>query len=117
MLRLRNLVLQTARETKAAGEIEETLRWGQPSYVPVRRGTGTTIRIDRDTSPAGDIALFVSCQSSLVSEWRAIFPEMTFGGNRSVHLRCDAPLPEAELRQMISMALTYHSSKRKRAAR
>jgi len=109
---LRALIVETAERTDHAGELEETLRWGQPSYLTVRPKTGTTIRIDRDTSGKGDYALFVSCQSSLVSEWRAMFPDLNFGGDRSVHFKLEDPFPEDNLRQMIVMALTYHKRKR-----
>lgn len=111
LLHLRRLILETAEQTKGAGEVEETLKWGQPSFLTVRPKTGTTIRIDRDTSGKGDIALFVSCQSSLVSEWRALYPHLIFGGDRSVHFKLGSALPENELRHMISMALTYHIKK------
>ncbi|PVB62847.1 DUF1801 domain-containing protein [Labrenzia sp. 011] len=113
MLDLRRLIHDTARENDGIGVLEETLKWGQPSFLTVRPKTGTTIRIDRDTSPRGDYSLFVSCRSSLVSQWRGLFPHLTFGGDRSVHFRLEDPMPVNELRQMITMALTYHSGKRK----
>ncbi|WP_269582118.1 DUF1801 domain-containing protein [Roseibium sp. Sym1] len=113
LLKLRALIVETARKNDAIGTLEETLKWGQASYLTVQPRTGTTIRIDADKSDAGDIALYVNCQSSLVSDWRGLFPQFTFGGDRSVHLRLDAPLPEEELRQMIGMALTYHLKNRK----
>ncbi len=116
ILRLRALIAETAESSEAVGTLEETLKWGQPSYLTVRPKSGTTVRIDRDTSDSGDYALYVNCQSSLVSEWRGLFPNMTFGGNRSVHFRLDAKMPEDELRQMMLMALTYHASKNKRKA-
>jgi hypothetical protein len=80
--------------------------------VTTRPKTGTTIRIDRDKSGEGDIALFVNCRSSLVSAWRGMFPELVFSGDRSVHFTLAKPLPENALRQMIAMALTYHTAKR-----
>jgi len=116
LLQLRAMILETAGRNKTIGNLEETLKWGQASYLTVKPKTGTTIRIDRDTSDAGDVALYVNCQSSLVSDWRGLFPQITFGGDRSVHFRLDEPLPEAELRQMITMALTYHLKKRKSVA-
>jgi hypothetical protein len=109
LLGLRRLILETAAGNDRIGDLQETLKWGQPSYLTVRPKTGTTIRIDRDTSAEGDIALYVNCRTSLVSEWRGLFPHLTFGGDRSVHFRLEAPLPEAPLRQMITMALTYHN--------
>ena len=110
---LRNIILRTAAENAEIGEIEEELKWGQPSYLTARPKTGTTIRIDRDKSELGDYALFVNCQSSLVSDWRALFPDLTFGGDRSVHFKLEDPLPEDAVRHMVTMALTYHSRKRK----
>ncbi|GAB2188121.1 DUF1801 domain-containing protein [Roseibium sp. LAB1] len=112
LLAIRALIVDTAMVRDDIGTLEETLKWGQASYLTKRPKTGTTIRIDRDKSGAGDVALFVNCQSSLISDWRAMFPDLVFGGDRSVHFSVDTPLPEAAIRQMITMALTYHSAKR-----
>lgn len=112
LLTIRAMIVDTATQRDDIGELEETLKWGQASYVTKRPKTGTTIRIDRDKSGAGDVALFVNCQSSLVSDWRAMFPNLVFGGDRSVHFSLAKPLPEDMLRQMIAMALTYHAAKR-----
>ena len=40
---LRKLVLETASEADEVTAIEETLKWGEPSYLAK---TGSTIRID-----------------------------------------------------------------------
>jgi len=114
LLKLRRLILETAAETDGTGEIVETLKWGQPSYLTEKPKSGTTIRIAKDGSELGDIALYVSCNTSLVSEWRGLFPDLIFGGDRSLHLSLATPLPLPELRQMIRMALTYHSRKTSR---
>lgn len=111
LLQLRRLILETARQNTAVGELEETLKWGQPSFLTVQPKTGTTIRIDRDGADTSDVALFVHCQTSLVSEWRVLYPHLHYGGNRSVHFRADEPLPEDEICQMVSMALRYHLDK------
>ncbi|WP_420415402.1 DUF1801 domain-containing protein [Roseibium sp.] len=112
LMELRNLIFEAASEAEGVGNVVETVKWGQLSYLTERPKSGTTIRIDQDTSDQGDIALYVNCQSSLVSEWRGLFPEMTFGGDRSVHLSLAQPLPVPQLRQIILMALTYHSRKK-----
>jgi uncharacterized protein DUF1801 len=117
LLELRSIIFETAAQNDNVGVLEETLKWGQPSYLTVRPKSGTTIRIDRDKSDSGDYAFYVNCQSSLVSEWRALFPHLTFGGDRSVHFRLDSPIPKEEISQMITMALTYHVGKRGRAKR
>jgi hypothetical protein len=110
---LRATILDVAREENA-GPIEETLKWGQPAFL-TENGGGTTIRIDRDETHGGAVALFVNCKSSLVSEWRERFPDMIFGGERSVHLRLDADLADPRLRMCIADALTYHRRKKSRA--
>ncbi|WP_428525599.1 DUF1801 domain-containing protein [Roseibium sp.] len=114
LLKLRRLILETAVETDGIGKIVETLKWGQPSYLTENPKSGTTIRIAKDGSELGDIALYVSCNTSLVSEWRGLFPDLIFGGDRSLHLSLTVPMPLPELRQMIRMALTYHSRKKSR---
>ncbi len=114
LLELRRLILETAAETDGIGKVVETLKWGQPSYLTEKPKSGTTIRIASDGSELGDIALYVSCNTSLVSEWRGLFPDLIFGGDRSLHLSLAKPLPLPELRQMIRMALTYHSRKTSR---
>lgn len=114
LLELRRLILETATETDGIGKVVETLKWGQPSYLTEKPKSGTTIRIASDGSELGDIALYVSCNTSLVSEWRGLFPDLIFGGDRSLHLSLATPLPLPELRQMIGMALTYHSRKTSR---
>lgn len=114
LLDLRTIIFDVAEQNDDVGSLEETLKWGQPSYLTVRPKTGTTIRIDRDKSSKGDYAFYVNCQSSLVSEWRALFPHLTFGGDRSVHFRVADPIPKNEIRQMITMALTYHTGKKGR---
>ena len=114
LMELRRLILETAAETDGIGKVVETLKWGQPSYLTEKPKSGTTIRIAKDGSELGDIALYVSCNTSLVSEWRGLFPYLIFGGDRSLHLSLANPLPLPELRQMIRMALTYHRRKKSR---
>lgn len=115
LLALRTIILDVAREENA-GPIEEVLKWGQPAYL-TPSGSGTTIRIDRDETHGGAIALYVNCQSSLVGTWRERFPDMTFGGERSLHLALDADLADPRLRICIADALTYHRRKKKTAGK
>ena len=49
MMRLRQLVMDTALETEGVDALEETLKWGEPSYLT--KG-GSTIRMDwKDRMP------------------------------------------------------------------
>jgi hypothetical protein len=47
---LRQLILETAASTEGVGELEETLKWGEPSYLTSKTKSGSTIRIDRKKS-------------------------------------------------------------------
>ena len=112
LLALRQLILETAAQTPGVGALDETLKWGQPSYLTNQTRSGSTIRIDR-VKAAGDdrerYALYVHCQTTLVSTFRQLYrDELTFGGNRSILLQADQPLPKAALRHCIALALTYH---------
>ena len=42
LLELRALILEVALETEAVGRLEETLKWGQPSYLTPATKSGTT---------------------------------------------------------------------------
>ena len=115
LLTLRAAILDVASEENV-GPIEEVLKWGQPSYL-TENGSGTTIRIDRDETNGGALALYVNCKSSLVGEWRDRFPDMVFGGDRSLHLTLDADLGDPRLKMCIADALTYHRRKKKSGGR
>lgn len=113
-MQLRELVLDTARRTKGVGQIEESVRWGQPSFLTSQTGSGSTIRIDALKEQPGRYAMYFHCQTNLVNTFRQIYPkEFTFEGNRAILFDADKSLPEVPLRHCIALALTYHLSKQK----
>jgi hypothetical protein len=112
LLALRALILKPAQATPGVGRIEETLKWGQISYLTPDSRSGTTLRIDAE----GDgTAIFVNCQTDLVQRYKALYPE-TFGyaGERAVLLAADSPIDEAALGHCVALALTYHLAKRRK---
>lgn len=116
LLALRRLIFETARTTKGVGVLQETLKWGQPSYLTPQTNSGSTIRIDRVKSAAGQYAVYFHCQTDLVATFRELYPtQLRFGGNRSILLSAKDELPRAELRHCVALALTYHLRKRKSA--
>ena len=107
-MRVRKLILDAAQAQQIL-PLEETLKWGQPAYVPPKK-KGTTIRLGIH---GAHLAMFVHCQTDLVGRWRTQFPdEFTYDGNRAVLLPEGADLNEDALYQMICMALNYHADKR-----
>ena len=108
--KLRALILETAAQLPGVGALDETLKWGQVSYLTSQSGSGTTIRIDHDR-PSGRAALYVNCKTDLVSRYRTLYPDgFSYQGDRAVLLPPDAD--EAALRHVVALALTYHAAKK-----
>jgi hypothetical protein len=115
LLALRRLIFDTAKTTRGVGVLQETLKWGQPSYLTTETKSGSTIRIDQVKSAANQYAVYFHCQTDLVETFREIYPELNYGGNRSILLNAQDDLPEPPLRHCVALALTYHLNKRKTA--
>jgi hypothetical protein len=115
LLALRRLIFDTARTTAGVGRIEETLKWGQPSYLTPDTGSGSTIRIDQVKSAGDQYAVYFHCQTDLVATFRELYPdEFRYGGNRCMLFNAADAVPEQPLRHCLALALTYHLDKRKR---
>lgn len=110
---LRRLIFDTAKATDGVGALEETLKWGQPSYLTAETGSGSTIRIDHVKAQPGQYAVYFHCQTNLVETFRELYPELRYSSNRAILLDAADKLPEAELRHCVGLALTYHLGKRK----
>lgn len=118
LLTLRRLILDIAAATEGVGRVEETLKWGQPSYLTPETGSGSTIRIDAVKGSTDRYALYFHCQTDLGETFRRLYPRtFIFEGNRALHFRAGDPLPETELGHCIALALTYHSRRRGTARR
>jgi hypothetical protein len=106
---LRKLVLTTAEEIKGLEQLEETLKWGEPSYLTKH---GSTVRMDWKEKTPDQYAIYFKCTSKLVPTFKAIYGDIfTFEGSRAIVFKLNDQVPEDELRHCISMALTYHKIK------
>jgi len=106
---LRRLIFDVASRTDGVGELEETLKWGQPSYLTTSTRSGSTIRIDRVKAEHGRYAMYFHCRTSLVDTFRRLYPRtFTFEGNRAILFDAHDPIPAKALRHCIALALTYH---------
>ena len=114
LLALRELIFRTAAATEGVGDLQETIKWGEPAYVTARTGSGSTVRIDWKKSSPDDYAIYFHCRTNLVESFRELFAgKLRFAGNRAiVFSRADA-LPSDAVASCIAAALTYH----RRAAR
>ena len=115
LLVLRRVIFDTAKATKGVGALQETLKWGQPSYFTAETNSGSTVRIDRVKASGNQYAVYFHCQTNLVETFRELYPELRYSGNRAILLDAKEKLPEAELRHCVALALTYHLRKRKPA--
>jgi len=113
LMELRALIYAVAGATEGVGELEEALKWGQPSYLTSRTRSGSTIRIGREKKTAGDFGIYFKCNTDLVSRFRerhgAVF---RYEGNRAILFAVEDPFPDPELGDCISLALRYHLDKR-----
>lgn len=114
LLELRRLIFETAAATPGVGRVEEALRWGQPAYLTPDTRSGSTLRLG--VPKEGGFALYVHCRTTLIAEFRALFPDdFCYDGNRAVRFGPGAaPAPE-KLALLIAAALTYRRARRPRA--
>ncbi|MFL6576492.1 MAG: DUF1801 domain-containing protein [Povalibacter sp.] len=113
LMQVRELIFDVAASTAGVGKIEETLKWGDPAYLTVESGSGSTIRINRCRSSEHEYAVFFHCQTTLIETFRTLFPDtFRFEGNRSIVFDERERIPQRELELCIAAALTYHSQKK-----
>ena len=114
LLRLRELIFNVALQTDGVGELEETLKWGQPSYLTSKSKSGSLIRIDQIKSQEGTYAMYFHCQTNLVDSFKEMYRDtFKFEGNRGLIFHATDTIPVNELKHCVSMALTYHLTKKR----
>ena len=106
---LRETIFEVAAATAGVGDLTETLKWGQPSYLTEETGSGTTVRIDRLKGDSGGHAVYFHCQSGLVGQFRELYPDtFAYDGKRAIRFGPDDRLPLSELKHCLALALTHH---------
>jgi uncharacterized protein DUF1801 len=109
LLRLRKLILETADEIDNIDELEETLKWGEPSYLAKK---GSTIRIDWKKSNPDQYAMYFKCTSKLVETFKIVYGDLfKYEGTRAIVFKIKDKVPVAELKHCIALALRYHHVK------
>lgn len=112
LLALRELVFETAATADGAGEIEETLKWGEPAYA-TKNKNGSTVRMDWKHQHPNQYAMYFNCQTNLVETFRTICPtDFIFEGNRALVFSLKGEVPEDSLAMCIAAAFTYHLKKK-----
>lgn len=109
MRTLRELILAVASQMDGLTHLEETLKWGEPSYLTKY---GSTIRIDWKIKSPNQYAIYFKCTSQLVPTFKSLYGTIfNFEKNRAILFTLDAEIPVVELKHCISLALNYHKLK------
>ena len=107
---LRQLILETASEIGLDDTLEETLKWGEPSYISQ---SGSTIRIAPYKRDKAKVAMFFNCKTILIETIKEVYEDVfEYEGNRALLLFIDKDIPRSELKHCIELALTYHKIKK-----
>ena len=106
---MRSLIIETAADIEEIEEMEETLKWGEPSYLVKK---GSTIRIDWKAKTPDQYAVYFKCTSKLVPTFREVYGDtFRYEKNRAICFGLDDEVPEEELKDCIALALQYHAVK------
>lgn len=105
---IRRLLFSVAEEN-GLGAVEETLKWGEPSYLV--KG-GSTIRMDWKPNEPDVIKVYFHCQTSLVETFKELYrDEFEYEGKRAIVIPLSASAVSGPLSQCLQMALKYHRLK------
>jgi len=108
---LRDLIIETASEIEDIQQMEETLKWGEPSYIVKK---GSTIRMDWKSKTPDQYAMYFNCNTSLVETFKIVYKDLfKYEKSRAILFKLDDKIPKKELKECIEMALKYHSIKNK----
>lgn len=107
---LRSLIFNVAANNAHIGALEESVKWGQPSFTPVRRNTGSSVRLSlRDD---GSVAMYFICTTRLVDRFRELYPhEFDYRDGRALVFGKAQSYSRKALEHCIAMALTYKLDK------
>ncbi|PIF06299.1 MAG: hypothetical protein CSA36_02085 [Draconibacterium sp.] len=107
--RLRALVIETAKEIPEITSLEETLKWGEPSFLTK---TGSTLRMDWKKKTPNQYQMYFQCSSRLVETFKLVFGALfEYEKNRAIIFQLDQEIPVAELKKCIKAALMYRKVK------
>lgn len=109
MMSLRQLIIDVAFEAEDIDCLEETLKWGEPSYLV---NGGSTVRIGWKSARPEEYAVYFNCNTKLVSTFKEIYRDtFSFEGNRAIVFQAKDKLPIAELEHCVALAFSYHKIK------
>lgn len=111
---VRARIFEVAASNPAVGEIDETLKWGEPAYLTPQTNSGSTIRLGWKPAMPDHGAIYLNCQTTLIADMRNLYPSaFEYQGKRAALFSLTQPPEPDILSHCIEMALTYHSRKKR----
>lgn len=105
---MRQLILDVAND-EGAGEIIETLKWGEPSYIAK---AGSAVRLSWKEKTPDQYAVCFNCKTSLVETFREVYGDLfKYQGDRAIVFALTENAPVKQLKHCISMSLRYKKIK------
>ena len=105
-------IIHDVAKVAGIGGLTETLKWGEPAWLPKKSGIGSTLRASWPPKRPKTLGLFLNCNSTLPETMRTLYPTtFEFGGIRAISLPLDCPLPTDALHHCAHLTLTYHRTK------
>ncbi len=106
---LRELIFEVASEHPNIEALEETLKWGEPSYLA---DGGSTVRVGWRKSTPQQYAIYFNCNTRLVDTFRELYSGiLNFESNRAIVFNQDERVPAEPLKHCIELSLRYHAIK------
>ncbi|EMY71769.1 hypothetical protein [Leptospira vanthielii] len=109
VMEIRNWVYELSRADTRIGEIEECIKWGQPSFLTPKTKSGSTIRIGKVSDT--EYALYFNCKTTIAEEIAIEFPEWNCDGKRALYFTVDQKLSKTKVIVCLKKALLYHKRK------
>lgn len=106
---VRNLILKTAEKTPGIAIVEESLKWGEPSYAV--KG-GSPVRFDWKPKHPDHFMLYFNCKTDLVASFRLTYGDFfSYEKNRAIILNLEGEFPEKEIQNCVRRAFLYQQVK------
>lgn len=108
-MEIRTWIYELSVADEKIGEIEECLKWGEPSFLTPKTKSGSTIRMAKVNE--FEFALYFNCNTTIAKEIAMEFPELNCDGRRALYLSVSKKLPKSKLIVCLKKALLYHKRK------
>lgn len=109
LLALRQVIFDTAATIPTIAAIEETLKWGEPSYLV---HGGSTIRLAWKAKTPEHYGVYFNCNTKLVDTFKERYGDgLHFEGNRAIVFHRNEDPPIEIMSVCFELALRYHSVK------